>query len=122
MSSPGELAGDGVQPHQLAPQPAPPRRVELVGAGPTVEVDDEAGRAVPQLPDRQHRLGIDPRRQAGGSVVRVDQPVEVAPEPQAELEVPGDGLGRRGALGRQRMFAFRNSTAWPHAFSDVAAS
>ena len=70
-------------------------RVDVVTAFAAVEVGDEPARVGRELRGIGSRLGLDPLRELGRSVVRVDEPVEQAAETQSELEVALDDVAHR---------------------------
>jgi hypothetical protein len=88
-----QLAGAGPEAHGLGPDPASPPGIELVGAIARIEVGDQATGVRGQLRGPARRLGLGPAGQLGRAVVGIDEPVDVAAEPQPELQVPLDDAG-----------------------------
>ncbi|MCB1004802.1 MAG: hypothetical protein KDB35_11530 [Acidimicrobiales bacterium] len=93
-----ELGRGRDQTGALGPQPPTPAGVQPVEVAGAVEVGHQARRLGDELAERDPGLGLHPPRQRRRSVVGVDEPVEVAPEAQAEQQV---ALDERGA-GRHR--------------------
>ena len=92
-AGPGQLAGARPEAHGLGPDPPAAPGVDLVGTVTRIEVGDQAAGVGRQLRRRARRLGRGPGGQLGRAVVGVDEPVDVAAEPQPELQVAVDDAG-----------------------------
>jgi hypothetical protein len=90
---PRQLAGAGPEAHGLGPDPAPAPGIELVGTFARIEVGDQAAGVGGQLSGRARRPGLGPAGELGRAVVGIDEPVDVAAEPQPELQIALDDAG-----------------------------
>jgi hypothetical protein len=68
----------------------PPVGTYLVVAPTRVDIGDQRPGLAGERGRRHQRLGVDPGRQVGRPVVRVDEPVDVASEAQPEQQVASD--------------------------------
>ena len=102
-----EPAGDGLGADELRPKPGAPALVEAVQAL------EQRGCVAREVGGVAQLLGLDPLFDLGRPVVGVDKPVDVAAEPQAELEVASGNV----AHARSN----RAACPWPTPTQSVAS-